>query len=180
MATKKTAASSKKPTKKAAPAAKKTVTKVTTVKAAPAKAANVSARSQRFNFSRSPLLGASVAEFIGTFLLAGVVLAASGQPLFVLFGLLAVVLTIGGLSGAHLNPALTVGALATRRITLVRAVCYVVAQVLGALMALVVMNSFVQAAPAVSAEAAQFGQSAPELFTASAVAEGKEWVVLAA
>ena len=176
MATKKTATTSKKSAKKPAPVAKKTTTKVTTVKAAPARVAAV----KKFSFSRAPLLGASVAEFIGTFLLAGVVLAASGQPLFVLFGLMAVVLTVGGLSGAHLNPALTVGALATRRINVVRAVSYVVAQVLGALMALVVMNAFVQAAPAVSAQAAAFGQSAPEVYKVAAVADGKEWVVLAA
>ena len=176
MATKKSATTAKKPAKKSASVAKKTTTKVTTVKAAPAKAVAAS----KFSFSRSPLLGASVAEFIGTFLLAGVILAASGQPLFVLFGLMAVVLTIGGLSGAHLNPALTIGALATRRINLVRAVCYVVAQVLGALMALVVMNAFVSAAPAVSAEAAAFGQTAPEVYKVAALAEGKEWVILAA
>lgn len=176
MATKKTASTSKKSAKKPAPVAKKTTTKVTTVKAAPARANVV----KKFSFSRAPLLGASVAEFIGTFLLAGVVLAASGQPLFVLFGLMAAVLTVGGLSGAHLNPALTIGALATRRIDAVRAASYVVAQVLGALMALVVMNAFVQAAPAVSAEAAAFGQSAPEVFKVAAIAEGKEWVVLAA
>jgi aquaporin Z len=178
MATKKTAVSTKKPVKKLAPSAKKTTTKVTTVKAAaPAVATS---RSARFRFSRAPLLAASVAEFIGTFLLAGVVLAASGQPLFVLFAVLAIVLTIGGVSGAHLNPALTIGALATRRITGVRAVSYVVAQVLGALLALVVMNAFVSAAPEVSEQAQQFGQTAPSLFTAPAIAEGKEWVVLAA
>lgn len=176
MATKKTATTSKKSTKKSTPVAKKTTTKVTTVKAASAKAAG----AKKFSFSRSPLLGASVAEFIGTFLLAGVILAASGQPLFVLFGLLAIVLTVGGLSGAHLNPALTIGALATRRINVTRAASYIVAQVLGALMALVVMNAFVQAAPAVTAEAAAFGQAAPEVFKAAAIAEGKEWVVLAA
>lgn len=178
MATKKTAVSTKKPVKKLAPSAKKTTTKVTTVKAAAPVVAT--SRSARFKFSRAPLLAASVAEFIGTFLLAGVVLAASGQPLFVLFAVLAIVLTIGGVSGAHLNPALTIGALATRRITLVRAGSYVVAQVLGALLALVVMNAFVSAAPEVSEQAQAFGQTAPSLFSAPAIAEGKEWVVLAA
>jgi len=175
MATKKPASTSKKSVKKPAPVAKKTTTIVTTVKSAPAVAA-----SRKFSFSRSPLLGASVAEFIGTFLLVAVVLATQNQPLYVLFGAVAVVVAVGAMSGAHLNPALTVGALATKRVNLVRAVCYVVAQVLGGLMALVAMNAFVQAAPAVSAEAAAFGQAAPELFKAAAIAEGKEWVVLAA
>lgn len=178
MATKKTAASTKKTVKKPAPSVKKTSTKVTTVKAsAPAVATS---RSARFKFSRAPLLAASIAEFVGTFLLAMVVLAASGQPLFVLFAVLGIVLVVGGVSGAHLNPALTIGALATKRITLVRAVSYVVAQVLGALLALVVLNAFVSAAPAVSEQAQQFGQAAPTLFTAPDIASGTEWTVLTA
>lgn len=176
MATKKPASTSKKPVKKPAPVAKKSTTKVTTVNAASAK----TSAGSKFSFSRAPLLGASVAEFVGTFLLVAVVLATQNQPLYVLFGAVAVVLGVGAMSGAHLNPALTVGALATKRVNLVRAVGYIVAQVLGALMALVAMNAFVQAAPAVSAEAAAFGQAAPELFKATAIAEGKEWVVLAA
>lgn len=106
-------------------------------------------------------------------------MAASGQPLFVMFAVVAVVLVVGGVSGAHLNPALTVGALATRRINLVRAVSYVVAQVLGALMALVVLNAFISAAPEVSKQAAAFGQASPTLFSAPALSSGKEWVVLA-
>lgn len=183
MATKKSAGSSKKAVKKPAAAAKKTTTKVTTVKAAApttSASARVRSASTRFKFTRAPLLAAGVAEFIGTFLLAAVVIAASGQPLFVMFAVLAIVLVVGGVSGAHLNPALTLGALATKRITLVRAVSYVVAQVLGALMALVVLNAFVSAAPEVSDQAQAFGQAAPSLFTAQAIAEGSEWVVLAA
>lgn len=180
MATKKTAVATKKAVKKPAPSAKKTTTKVTTVKSAAPASASSARRVARFKFSRAPLLAASVAEFIGTFLLAAVILAASGQPLFVMFAVLAIVLVVGGVSGAHLNPALTLGALATRRITLVRAVSYVVAQVLGALMALVVLNAFVSAAPEVSEQAQQFGQAAPSLFSAPDIAEGTEWVVLAA
>jgi aquaporin Z len=177
MATKKTASSTRKMVKKPAPSVNKTSTKVTTVKAVPTAA---TARAPRFKFSRAPLLASSVAEFIGTFLLAGVILVASGQPLFVLFAVLAIVLTIGGVSGAHLNPVLTLGALATRRITLIRAVCYIIAQVLGALMALVIMNAFVNAAPEVSEQAQAFGQTAPTLFSAPEIEGGKEWTVLTA
>src|SRR5690349_7463396 len=102
MATKKSASTAKKPVKKG-PVAKKTTTKVTKVKAASAtsSAAAATSRSARFSFSRSPLLAASIAEFIGTFLLAAVVLSAQNQPLFVMVGLAALVLTVGGVSGAH-------------------------------------------------------------------------------
>lgn len=176
MATKKTASTGKKTTTKSAPVAKKTTTKVTTVKTASSRKELV----KKFSFSRAPLLAASVAEFIGTFIFASVVLVVSGQPLFVLFGLLAVVLTISAISGAHVNPALTVGALATRRINATRAVSYIVAQVLGALLAFVVFNAFIGAAPAPSAAATQYGQSTPQLFQAQPIPSGKEWVVLAA
>jgi aquaporin Z len=180
MATRKTATTTRKRVvKKPASAAAKTSTKVTTVKAASSAPARAGA-SQRFSFSRSPLLAASVAEFIGAFLLAGIVMATSGQPLFVLFGLIAIVLTFSGMSGAHLNPALTVAALVTRRVDVTRAVCYIVAQVLGAMLALVVLNAFVGAAPEVSQQAQSFGQSAPTVYKAAEIAKNKEWVVLAA
>jgi aquaporin Z len=179
MAIKKPAASTKKTAKKPASSVKKTTTKVTSVGAASA-GANARTGSARFTFSRAPLLAASIAEFVGTFLLATVVIAASGQPLFVMFAALAIVLVVGGVSGAHLNPALTVGALATRRVNLTRAVCYVIAQVLGALLALIVLNAFISAAPEVSHQAQQFGQASPTLFKAPDIAKGKEWVVLAA
>lgn len=177
MATKKTASTAKKKsttTKKSAPVAKKTTTTVKTVSAS----SRLNGVSHKFTFSKSPLLAASVAEFIGTFLLAAIVMTVSGQPLFILFGLMAVVLMVGAVSGAHVNPLLTVGAWATKRVTGTRAVSYLVAQVLGALMALVVMNAFIGAAPEVSSQAAAMGQSAPTLFKAAAIADGKQWTVL--
>lgn len=178
MATKKAAASARKTTKKPASSAKK-VTKVTTVKASTASAATRT-KSTRFKLSRAPLLAGSVAEFIGTFLLAAIVVITSGQPLFIMFALLAILLVVGGVSGGHFNPAITIGALATRRITLARAGAYIGAQVLGALLALVVLNGFISAAPETSQQAAAYGQNSPVLFTPQAIAKGKEWIVLAA
>jgi aquaporin Z len=115
--------------------------------------------------------------------LAVITLAVAGSgagtaSLFVMFGLIAVVLAFSGVSGAHLNPALTIGALATRRINLSRAVSYIVAQVVGAVLALVVMSAFVNAAPEVSQQMQAFGQSAASLYEAPKVASGKEWAVL--
>lgn len=185
MATKKSAASTRKTTKKPASSAKKTTTKVTTVKAstAPAKVTAPAARvskTSRFKLSRAPLLAGSVAEFIGTFMLAAIVIITSGQPLFIMFALIAILLVVGGVSGGHFNPAITIGALATRRISLARAASYIAAQVLGGLMALVILNGFISAAPEVSQQAQAFGQAAPSLFTPQDIAKGKEWVVLAA
>lgn len=179
MATKKTASTAKKKSttkRKSAPVAKKT----TTTKVTTSSVSSAASVSRRFKFSQAPLLAASVAEFVGTFLLAAIVIAVSGQPLFVLFGLATIVLAIGAMSGAHVNPALTVAAWATKRIDAARAVSYVIAQVLGAILALVVLNAFLNGAPEPSAQAAQLGQAAPELFKAAAIPEGKEWFVLGA
>ena len=45
-----------------------------------------------------------LAEFIGTFVLATVVCISNGQPLMLMFALMAVVLMIGTVSGAYVNP----------------------------------------------------------------------------
>lgn len=187
MATKKSAQASKKsPAKKKTTAAKttkpKTVTRVTTATVKPASAERASVL-KRYNFSRSPLLAASVAEFVGTFMFAAIILASSGSSIVILFGLIAIVLMIAAVSGAHVNPAVTVGAWVTRRISAVRAVSYLVAQVLGALLALVVLNAFVSAAPEaqqtqMSLFSGQAGQV--ELFSLADIVKDKEWLFLAA
>jgi len=120
---------------------------------------------------RTPI-GAVVAEFVGTFMFAGIILAASGQPIIILFALAAIVLAVGHLSGAHVNPAISIAAWATRQITAVRMAAYVVAQVLGAMLAYVVLNWFLKGT--VDESAAMLGQ-ATELFKVSALVEGKEW-----
>jgi aquaporin Z len=175
MATKKAASTTKKTAK-----SKQTKTKVTTVKAVEStpevSAAAVSSnRPARFSLSNAPLIAALIAEFVGTFLLAAAVIAGQGQPILVLFALAGVVLTVGALSGAYVNPALTVAGWVTRRLSGVRALGYIVAQILGAMLALVVLNMFIGAAPAPSAETMM--NNAPELFKAAALPEGKEWYI---
>lgn len=181
MATKKAASSAKKSTPKKSNVSKQTTATVTTVKAVesrPTQAASVSRKTTKFNLSSTPIVGALIAEFIGTFIFAATVVAGQGQPILVFFALAGVVLAIGTLSGAYVNPALTIAAWATRRLTGRRALGYIVAQVLGAMLALVLLNVFVQSAPAQSAAAyASTGASAPALFKAAAVPQGKEWLV---
>jgi aquaporin Z len=90
-----------------------------------------------------------VAEGIGTFflILVGVgtaVLAANfmgtlGIALAFGFTLLVLVYVIGPISGCHVNPAVTVGMLATRKIGPRDAVAYVVAQCVGAILATAVV-----------------------------------------
>jgi len=171
MATKKPASSAKKST------AKKTsskTTKVTTVKAA--SASKSSGKLFDSKVLRSPLLAAGVGEFVGGFLLAAAVIAGQGQPIVVLFALIGILLAAGAISGGHFNPALTIAAWATKRIKANRALIYIVAQVLGAALALVVLNYFVGAAPQPTAQQSLYQQT-PQLFQAQELPKNKETVV---
>ena len=77
---------------------------------------------------------AALAEFVGTlFLTLAAVLA--GTPYAVALTLAALVYAIGKVSGCHVNPAVTVGMLATRRLPVGTGVLYILAQLLGALAA---------------------------------------------
>lgn len=79
-----------------------------------------------------------LAEFVGTFALAyAVSLSLAGNfpvptPVMAALTLGIFVYTVGHISGCHLNPAITIGALSINKIKLKDAVCYLVAQFLGA------------------------------------------------
>lgn len=86
---------------------------------------------------------AVVAEFIGTFLLALAVLTVSKSSLDLPFfisltaGLVVagMMLIFGRTSGAHLNPAVTLGLLSIKRVTASKALAYIVAQLIGGITA---------------------------------------------
>lgn len=80
---------------------------------------------------------AALAELTGTFFLTLVALtvAAPFTPYAVGLTLLVFVYTIGSLSGCHINPAVTVGLVASKRFPLIEGVIYIVAQIAGALLA---------------------------------------------
>ncbi len=85
--------------------------------------------------------GALVAELIGTFLLAAAVIGLLGDKMMVMLALIVIVVVFGVISGAHLNPAITVAIWANRKISGLKAMFYILAQVLGALLAYVVMHA---------------------------------------
>ena len=170
-------------------AKKKATSKKTTVKVVSKEAKSEATTSKKVvlkkksnsiieQISKPKFIASVAAEFVGTFLLAAAVIAGQGQPLVALFTLTAIVLMIGATSGAHVNPLITIGAWATRRINSVKAVGYILAQILGSMLAFVVIKSFVDGAPALSEEAIMYGQQAPSMFTATAIPSGKEWFIL--
>lgn len=174
MATKKAATSTKKAPARTSAGAKSTKS----VTSAPATATKNTFVEHVQSSVRSVALWRSLgAELVGTFLFAAVIIAGQGQPIFVLFALTGIVLLIGAISGAHVNPAITIGAWVTRRIGWLRAVSYIVAQLLGAMLAYVVMTAFLGGANPVDAAAAAYGQTAPALFKAADISllVGKEW-----
>lgn len=81
-----------------------------------------------------------VAEFLGTGVLTLVVLGVSkstiGIPYFVAIAaglaVAAMTLALGSISGAHLNPAITLGLWTTRKVKTLPTVVYIAAQLLGA------------------------------------------------
>ena len=101
-----------------------------------------------------------LAELIGTFVLtllgcgAAVSLncgvdAASVVGTSMAFGIavIAMAYTIGGISCCHINPAITLGCLLTKRISGKDAGMYMLFQVIGAILASCVLYAFVQTAP---------------------------------
>lgn len=149
MATKKTtkkAATATSTSRRKAPATatKTTVTRVTTEPRETA-APIAMKRSVRLD-TKLPtnLVNIVIAEVIGTFILTLVALFTSlgMTPLYVGLTLMALVLFIGGVSGAHVNPAVTFGLWSMRKCKTVLLPFYWTAQILGAMAAVVLVGTF--------------------------------------
>lgn len=80
-------------------------------------------------------------EFLGTFLFLSVVIATS-NPVLVSLSLLAVLLLGSNISGAHVNPAISVMMWANGALSLKDLGMYVVAQIAGGLAALGIYKTF--------------------------------------
>jgi aquaporin Z len=111
---------------------------------------SVLARKAAAEFLGTALLvffGAGVATVMFGFRAFGTSIAAGVLTTALAFGLvlIALVALLGPISGSHVNPAVTLGAFLTRRISIVDAVAYWVAQlvggIIGALLLLWVMHS---------------------------------------
>src|SRR6267142_4448240 len=98
-----------------------------------------------------------LAELIGTFVLvfascgsavlAGDKIGILGVSLAFGLSLLAMVYAIGPISGCHINPAVTVGILISKKMDSKYAIGYIVAQILGAIAASALLLLIVKGAP---------------------------------
>ena len=143
MATKK-AASTKKATAKK-PAAAKTSVRTARADAPKPKTATVSAAIRgRSNANKLPenIVNIVFAELLGTFILTLVVLATYQESgaLYAGLALTVIVMAVGAISGAHVNPAVTFGLWAMRRLKSILVPFYWGAQFLGAMLAVITIN----------------------------------------
>ena len=76
-----------------------------------------------------------LAELVGTFFFLGVILA-TGEAIPIGIALAAAIFLTAKVSGGHLNPAVSTMMFAKGKIDLITFVSYVVAQILGGLLAL--------------------------------------------
>ncbi len=93
-------------------------------------------------FKTPKIWGALLGEVFGTMLLVMLLLVLGTNPVYFWIAALGIYIAIVGISGANLNPLVTAGLMATRRMSAIRGVLYMLAQLLGAWIALLVINAF--------------------------------------
>lgn len=127
-------------------------------------------------FKKPQLYGALIGEIIGSMAMTILfmmlfMMGASGMASISLYAvmLVGVFVAIYPLSGANLNPIITVSMMVTRRLSVIRGVLYMIAQVLGAWLAWLILNGFYLAG----------GENVPTKLPAMApIADGK-WGLVA-
>ena len=77
-----------------------------------------------------------LAELIGTTVFLAIILKSGGDKYVIVAGLLAAILLMGDVSGGHFNPAVSIMQLVRGQLTPMNTVGYIVAQLLGALLAI--------------------------------------------
>lgn len=121
-------------------------------------------------FKSHRIWGALAGELIGTMLIVMLLLTLGVQPLYLIFAAIGVYIAIVGISGANLNPLVTAGMMATRRMSAIRGVLYMLAQVLGAWIGLIIINAF-RLGSQTTAELPIMDEIAGETFWAVALVE---------
>ena len=123
-------------------------------------------------FKSGKIFGALIGELLGTSAISAIVLTLGLNPIYVVFAYLGITLAVFKLSGANLNPVITAGMLATRRMSAIRGVLYLIAQVLGAWIAYLVVNAFLQAG--IATGNVQSTTALPALATADSITVATE------
>lgn len=121
-------------------------------------------------FKNHKFYGALLGEVIGTmlitlllfaFMLVGITNLATS-----IFAVIAIFIAIYAFSGACLNPIIVVGMIASRRMSVIRGVMYIIAEIVGAWLAWLIFNSFHLAG----------GDTAYDLPAMTTIEEGQFWI----
>ena len=144
----------KKETKKTAKVAEKKVKKEKTVKKAimsdkgPSKLKQFFSRKGDANeniltiFRDTKIITAIIGEIVGVAVITMIALTLGlFNPLYMILAYVGITAAIVKLSGAHLNPIITAGMMASRRVSAIRGVIYIISQVLGAWLGFLVISS---------------------------------------
>ena len=124
-------------------------------------------------FKNPKFYGALLGEILGTMLLAFLIFAVlpfNGGVFNMtnyMFPIVAILIAVYAFSGALLNPIITAGMMATRRISVIRGIMYIIAEVIGAWLAWLIFNAFHLAG----------GETAMDMSKMAAVGEGKFLIV---
>ena len=121
-------------------------------------------------FKNPKLYGALIGEILGTMALALLLFSISLMGIASLatyaFAAIAILVAVYAFSGACLNPIVTVGMMATRRMSVIRGVMYIIAEVIGAWLGWLIFNGFHLAG----------GETAYDIPTITAVGENQFWL----
>ncbi len=128
-------------------------------------------------FKTPKFYGALLGEIIGTALLmlllftlgvTGIAFSQGAANIATYsLALIAIYVAVHALSGACLNPIVTVGMMSTRRMSVIRGIMYIIAEVVGAWLGWLIFNAFHLVG----------GETAMDLPAMSAIGEGRFWVV---
>ncbi|MDO4612422.1 MAG: aquaporin [Candidatus Saccharibacteria bacterium] len=121
-------------------------------------------------FKNPKFYGALLGEVLGTALVALLLFAFTMLSIFnmtnAIIVLIAILIAVYAFSGACLNPIVVAGMMASRRMSVIRGVMYIIAEIIGAWIAWLIFNSFHLAG----------GDTAMDLPTMNAIGEDKFWI----
>lgn len=122
-------------------------------------------------FKNHRFYGALLGEVIGTMLIALLLFSLSLMGIANIatygFAIIAVLIAVYAFSGACLNPIVVIGMMASRRISVIRGIMYIIAEIVGAWLGWLIFNAFHLAG----------GETAYDIPAIAAVAEGGFWTV---
>lgn len=121
-------------------------------------------------FKNHKFYGALLGEILGTMLIALLLFSISLMGIASVatyaFAIIAILIAVYAFSGACLNPIIVVGMMASRRMSVIRGVMYIIAEVIGAWLGWLIFNAFHLAG----------GETAYEIPAIASVGEGQFWM----